>query len=109
MRTVVRRMLEGLGYSVVDAAGPREALELVVTETPAIDLLLSDVVMPAMSGPDLAVEVRRAQPDVGVLYMSGFNDRHVDGPLLKKPFSVEQLGTQVRAVLDAATLQPIVS
>jgi hypothetical protein len=44
--------------------------------------------------------------------MSGFNDRHVDGPLLKKPFSVEQLGTEVRAVLDAAqpaTLQPIVS
>ena len=113
VRTVVRRMLEGLGYAVIDAAGPREALDLLGHEQPSVDLLLSDVVMPLMSGPDLAAEVRRLQPGAGVLYMSGFSDRHVDGPLLKKPFSVEQLGGQVREALEAARegapLEPLLS
>jgi two-component system, cell cycle sensor histidine kinase and response regulator CckA len=102
VRAVVRRMLLGLGYGVVEADGPVAALELLAAEAAAVDILLTDVVMPAMSGPDLAVQVRRAQPGVGVLYMSGFNDRQVDGPLLRKPFSVEELGTHVRLVLDAA-------
>jgi PAS domain S-box-containing protein len=100
VRTVVRRMLEGLGYDVVDAAGPLEALELLARETPAVDLLLTDVVMPVMSGPDLADEVRRALPDVRVVYISGFNDRQVPGPLVRKPFTVDQLGAQVREALD---------
>jgi two-component system, cell cycle sensor histidine kinase and response regulator CckA len=100
VRAVVRRMLEGLGYDVVETAGPAQALELLSRETTPVDLLLTDVVMPTVSGPDLAVQVRRAHPGVRVLYMSGFNDRQVDGALLRKPFSVEQLGTHVRHVLD---------
>src|SRR5262249_61028331 len=83
--------------------GPAEASELVSREGPAIGLLPTDLVMPAMSGPDPAAEVRRVHPDLCVLYMSGFNDRRVDGPLLKKPFSVEELGVQVRGVIDTAS------
>ena len=57
--------------------------------------------MPKMSGRELAERLLTLHKETRVLYMSGFNDRHVDGSLLRKPFSVEQLGTQVREVLDA--------
>jgi two-component system cell cycle sensor histidine kinase/response regulator CckA len=100
VRNVVRRMLEGLGYAVVEASGAINALEQVAETAVEVDLLLSDVVMPVMSGPELAVEIRRLRPRVRVLFVSGFSDRHVDGSLLQKPFTVAQLGSRVRQVLD---------
>jgi PAS domain S-box-containing protein len=101
VRNVVRRMLEGLGYAVVEASGAIHALEQVAETAIEIDLLLSDVVMPVMSGPELAAEIRKLRPRVHVLFVSGFSDRHVEGPLLQKPFTVAQLGSRVRQVLDA--------
>ena len=100
VRNVVRRMLEGLGYAVVEASGAIHALELLAGTTMQVDLLLSDVVMPAMSGPELAAEIRQRRPAVRVLFVSGFSDRQVEGALLQKPFTVSQLGSSVRQVLD---------
>ena len=100
VRNVVRRMLEGLGYAVVEASGAIEALEQVAEAAVEVELLLTDVVMPVMSGPELVDEIRRLRPCVRVLFVSGFSDRPVDGSLLQKPFTVAQLGSRVRQVLD---------
>jgi len=100
VRNVVRRMLEGLGYAVVEASGAINALDLVAETAVDVDLLLTDVVMPVMSGPELSVEIRKLRPRVRVLFVSGFSDRHVEGSLLQKPFTVAQLGSRIRQVLD---------
>jgi DNA-binding response OmpR family regulator len=70
-------------------------------------LLLTDVVMPRLSGRELAERVRAIVPDVSVLYMSGYPDAKLDGPesprdsLLYKPFHVDELLTRVRDALDS--------
>ncbi|MGZ4290111.1 MAG: ATP-binding protein [Gaiellaceae bacterium] len=103
VRRLVGEMLEGQGYRVVAAAGPDEALEV----TEPFDLLLSDVVMPSMSGPELAARVVERRPDVGVLFTSGYSGAAVSdrgalmADLLEKPFTIEQLACAVREALDA--------
>jgi two-component system cell cycle sensor histidine kinase/response regulator CckA len=103
VRRLVAEMLEGQGYNVLVAIGPDEALE--VTET--FDLLLTDVVMPSMSGPELAGQMVDRWPDIGVLFTSGYSAAAVAdrsaliGDLLEKPFTIEQLARKVRNALDA--------
>jgi PAS domain S-box-containing protein len=101
VRELVRRVLESVGYNVLAAGLPSEA-ERLLEETEHIDLLLTDVVMPEMSGYDLAVRVGERRPDVRRLFISGYTPRaqSVEGPLLKKPFAPEQLARAVRAALD---------
>ncbi|HZR95127.1 MAG TPA: PAS domain S-box protein [Gaiellaceae bacterium] len=104
VRELVRRVLEGAGYVVLAAAGPSEA-ERLLTENERVDLMLSDVVMPEMSGYDLAVRVRERRPEIRLLFMSGYAHRvsgseNFGGELLKKPFAPEQLARVVRAALD---------
>jgi two-component system cell cycle sensor histidine kinase/response regulator CckA len=97
----VCRVLEGAGYVVLAAALPSEA-ERLLDETAQVDLLLTDVVMPEMSGYDLAVRVGERRPNVRRLFISGYAPRVqlVEGPLLKKPFAPEELARAVRAALD---------
>jgi two-component system cell cycle sensor histidine kinase/response regulator CckA len=101
VRELVRRVLESAGYVVLSAGLPSEA-ERLLDETAEVDLLLTDVVMPEMSGYDLAVRVGERRPDVRRLFISGYAPRvqPVKGPLLKKPFAPEQLARAVRAALD---------
>ena len=102
VRELVRRVLESAGYVVLAAGLPSEA-ERLLAETPdEIDLLLTDVVMPEMSGYDLAQRVSERRPEMRRLFISGYAPRTppVDGPLLKKPFAPEQLARAVRAALD---------
>jgi two-component system cell cycle sensor histidine kinase/response regulator CckA len=101
VRELVRRVLESAGYVVLSAGLPSEA-ERLLDETGKIDLLLTDVVMPEMSGYDLAELVSVRRPDVRRLFISGYAPRvqRVKGPLLKKPFAPEQLARAVRAALD---------
>jgi two-component system, cell cycle sensor histidine kinase and response regulator CckA len=101
VRELVRRVLESVGYVVLAAGLPSEA-ERLLEETEHIDLLLTDIVMPEMSGYDLAVRVGELRPDVRRLFISGYAPRvqPVEGPLLKKPFAPEQLARAVRAALD---------
>ena len=103
VRRLVAEMLERQGYRVVVAIGPDEALEV----TEPYDLLLTDVVMPSMSGPELAERLVARRPGIGVLFASGYSadavaDRGaLGGDLLEKPFTIEQLAQKVREALDA--------
>jgi PAS domain S-box-containing protein len=108
VRSVAARVLGNQGYTVIQAANGEEALEHLDDYEGKIDLLLTDVVMPDMGGPELTSRIRERRPDVKVLLMSGYaegdklQERVVDGEhsFLQKPFSAESLTLRVREVLD---------
>ena len=110
VRSLVRQVLQERGYRVVEATGPREALQLASDATTPIDLLLTDVIMPQMTGRVLADLLTAEQPTMPVLFMSGYADNAVveHGVLqagrayLQKPFTPVQLARVVRCVLDTA-------
>jgi signal transduction histidine kinase/CheY-like chemotaxis protein len=109
LRNLVQILLTEAGYHVIPASTSREALALGMAPGVAVDLLLTDVVMPGLSGPQLASELTRRRPDVQVLYMSGYigdalADQGLDESavtILQKPFKPEQLLRLVRDMLDA--------
>jgi len=107
IRRLVREVLSRSGYQVFAAANGDEALRLLEDNGDEIDLLLTDVVMPGMSGPDLARAASRLQPSLRVLFTSGYTsepDEAFDDPdveFIGKPFSPEALVAKVRDVLDA--------
>lgn len=108
VRTIVERMLSHHGYRVLTAHTGDEALQLVETFNGTIDLLLSDVVMPGMSGVDLASRLRARLPHMRVLLMSGHAADVLEREgmtsaalhLLEKPFSDSSLTRAVREALD---------
>lgn len=114
VRTLVRRILEGSGYTVLEAPDGETAVRLAGLYAGPIDLLLTDVVMPRMRGTELASHVTAARPGTPVVFMSGYAHEAVsDGGLpegctfLAKPFGTDELTQAVREVLDArATLRP---
>ena len=108
--TMAKSMLEMLGYTVLVAQTPGEAMHKAENHPEKIDLLLTDVIMPEMSGLDLAKRMGRVRPQLKCLFMSGYAadilDRQTDGAepvdLIEKPFMVQDLAAKVRAVLDRA-------
>jgi len=109
VRSVACAVLERYGYRVLQASRGDEALEILRTHPEPIHLLLSDVVMPSMSGPELARLVQLQRPGIRVLYASGYTDdaivRHgmLDPGVsfLQKPFTPTALLTKIRELLDA--------
>jgi signal transduction histidine kinase/CheY-like chemotaxis protein len=109
VRAVARAALMRHGYRVLEASGGEEALGIVARHGRDIDLLLTDVVMPAMSGPELAAQIHQRYPDLRVLYASGYTDdamgRHgvldADVAFIQKPFTPQQLLRKVRDILQA--------
>jgi CheY-like chemotaxis protein len=109
LRTAAKRSLEAAGFLVLSAADGEEALRANAQHVGDIHLLLTDVVMPRMSGRALAVEVSKVRPTVKVAYMSGYTDdaigRHgvleAGTHFLAKPFTAASLVEKVREVLDA--------
>ena len=109
LRTVIARMLERFGFTVLAAANGVEALAVLNAHEQALDLLIADVVMPDLGGPELVERLTERGTDVKVLYMSGYSDHAVMrrvavGPrrqLLRKPFTLEVLLKAVRSLLDA--------
>jgi PAS domain S-box-containing protein len=107
VRALVRDILTGYGYTVLEAGSGPEALAFFQGEEGQVDLLITDVVMPAMSGKTLASRLTAARPALKVLFMSGYTDdvigRHgvLDATVayLQKPFTPEQLARKVRGVL----------
>ena len=107
VRHVVAQMLREQGYTVLQADGGAEALRIAQTHAGPLELLVSDVMMPRMTGPELAERLRGVRPDMRVLFVSGYTDGEIvrGGELepgtafLQKPFTREQLATKVREVL----------
>ncbi len=108
VRLLARRILAASGYHVIDAANGGEALLLAERHEGPIDLLLTDVVMPHMSGKELADRLRASRPSIEVLYMSGYTDNAIAHhgivdpgvSLVQKPFSRADLQRAVRIALD---------
>jgi signal transduction histidine kinase/CheY-like chemotaxis protein len=109
VRQMVVGVLGELGYRVLEAGGPHQALQLAEAHAGVIDLLLTDVVMPRMSGRDLADHLFEVRPEIRVLYMSGYAEddvlrygvTHGEAELMPKPFTAEELARRVRQVLDS--------
>src|SRR5207248_2555399 len=104
---LVATMLERLGYTVVRAGTPAECLTVEADYAGAIDLLLTDIVMPGASGEELAAAIVERRPGIAVLFMSGYADPELaDGRLaedakllLRKPFGTAELAWKVRRAL----------
>ncbi len=107
VREVARRILDAEGYRVLAADGGERALELLRDEDP-VHLLFTDIVMPRMSGAQLAARVQDFRPEVRLLYTSGYTEDAVVShgvneagvPFLRKPFAAEALKLKVREALD---------
>jgi CheY-like chemotaxis protein len=106
---LVRTLLQAQGYKVLLAADGPEAIRISKEHPGAIDLLLTDMVMPGMSGPELAKELMARRPLMKVLYMSGYTEYAVVNQgvmervqsFIWKPFSNAALAQKVREVLDS--------
>ncbi|PYP42960.1 MAG: hybrid sensor histidine kinase/response regulator [Gemmatimonadetes bacterium] len=110
VRMVARQVLERYGYAVLEAPNGETALRLAAKHHGPIHLLLTDVVMPGLSGRQLAEQLVQLRPDMKVLYASGYAVHAIvqHGVLesgiayLQKPFTPETLGRSVRQVLDSS-------
>src|SRR5207245_4874871 len=85
VRRLVRRVLEARGYTVLVAASGAEALQVAATHAGPIQLLVTDVIMPAMSGREVGLLVAAASPDAKVLYLSGYADESIVHPGALEP------------------------
>ncbi len=109
VRSLVRRILETRGYKVLEAGGADQALSLYRRSKGSIDLLVTDVIMPGMSGCELYRRLAESSRGLKVLYTSGYTGESIAQhgalepgiPLLEKPFTVEGLASKVREVLGA--------
>lgn len=109
VRSFMIKALHQLGYTILEASNGPEALRLVKNHPEAIQLLLTDMVMPHMSGKTVAEEIRILRPEIRILYTSGYTDESIvrQGVLnetihfLQKPYTSHVLAHKVRSVLDA--------
>jgi len=107
LRRLVERLLAKLGYTVIVATGAEGAIARFTNSDIGIDLLITDVNMPGMRGPELAQRLLASRPGLKVLYVSGSDDA-IDKDLLtrradflQKPFSTEQFAAKIREVLGS--------
>ena len=109
---ITERVLTSAGYNVRVADSGITALSMMEKESTPFDLVLTDVIMPGMSGPELATEISRRRPDIKVLFISGYTNESLTSrgvlekgvELIQKPFASNDLKQQVRAVLDASLI-----
>jgi two-component system, cell cycle sensor histidine kinase and response regulator CckA len=108
VRTSVRRLLERYGYQVLEAPGGNQALTAIAESARVIDLVISDMVMPEMSGLELRERLRDLRPALPVLLMSGYSEEAITrmgspgslGPLIEKPFTVQGILQKVKEALS---------
>ena len=109
VRKAVRRVLKNAGYHVLEASSGKQAMKVARDHTDVIQLVITDVVMPGMSGRDLAERLAPANPNAKVLYMSGYIDNAIvhhgildpNTHFIQKPFKPQALLRRVREVLDS--------
>ena len=112
VRRLVRHYLETQGYKVLEAEDGAAALQIAEGSKSPIDLMLTDVVMPGMTGRELAGQIVKLMPGARVLYMTGYSEDavsqngtiHAGINLLQKPFSLPALRERVREVLDSESI-----
>jgi CheY-like chemotaxis protein len=105
---MTEKMLKQLGYQILTAQTPKEAINIAQKYTNNIHLLITDVVMPDMSGPELTERLLTIFPNIKVLFMSGYTANVIahQGVLdegvhfIQKPFLIKDLGTKVRSILE---------
>jgi two-component system, cell cycle sensor histidine kinase and response regulator CckA len=107
VRRVTGRLLERLGFRVLLASSAEEALELYEGKGVRPDLVLTDVVMPGLTGIQLAERLRTLDPTLPILFTSGYTSRELGrtpddppSPFLPKPFSIDDLAHMVRLAMD---------
>jgi CheY-like chemotaxis protein len=100
--------LRRLGYDVTPAMNGSEAVSIASSRAAPFDLLLTDVVIPGMSGPELAAKIHQHHPTTAILYASGYEAERYRGtlddplePMLEKPYSLEDLARKVRETLES--------
>jgi two-component system, cell cycle sensor histidine kinase and response regulator CckA len=111
MRKILRVGLAGQGLTVLEAAGAEEALQVCKDRQGPIHLLLVDVVMPGMSGVELAPQIMALRPDIKVILMSGYRDDHIllnaalnpNTPFFHKPFTLEDLVKKIHELLKGSS------
>jgi two-component system cell cycle sensor histidine kinase/response regulator CckA len=107
VREVTREALEMGGFRVLEASGPEEAARIAEDPSAEIDLLLTDVVMPEMCGPDLALRVGKSRPGLLTLFMTGYAEselaraatRGILQNYIQKPFTIDGLLSEVAEAL----------
>lgn len=102
VRRVVETMLKRHGYNVLSSASPKDALAAAGGHDGTIDLLITDIVMPGLSGRKMAECLAESRPDMKVLYVSGYGDASLsqnDAHFLQKPFSTDELAAKIREML----------
>jgi two-component system, cell cycle sensor histidine kinase and response regulator CckA len=115
VRALLRRVLRSKGYRILEAERGEDALAICQTYQERIDLILTDIVMPKMSGQDLAHHASRLHPEAKLLYMTGYAGTKIGSAellemgaqFIQKPFSADTLTQKIRAVLDAPKQQPV--
>ena len=113
VRQLAREYLETNGYTVLEAEDGHTALELAAMHAGPIQLLMTDVVMPGISGRELAERVAKSRPEMKVLYMSGYTDQAVvhhgildtGAVLLQKPFTMATLASKLREILEGEAIR----
>ncbi|MGN6392545.1 MAG: ATP-binding protein [Gemmatimonadales bacterium] len=114
VRQIARRAFESYGYEVLEAPSGQAAVDLLAAAGLPIDLILCDIVMPGLSGPELEGALRRAAPGAPILYTSGYAGSDVllrrlvvpSAPFIQKPFRATDLAVKVRALLDRTSPVP---
>ncbi|HEY0254784.1 MAG TPA: response regulator, partial [Kofleriaceae bacterium] len=109
VRGFAKRGLTRLGYTVVEASNGEQAMELAARSE--VQLLLTDVIMPGISGPELAAKIRGERPTLKVMFMSGYTRNALEPNMLEqgrshfveKPIAIATLGHALRDLLDSET------
>jgi CheY-like chemotaxis protein len=115
VRLLARKSLEARGYAVLEAANGDDALRIAERHAGPIHLLVTDVIMPGLSGREVALLLGAARPEMRVLYLSGYPDESIvhhgvlepDLAFLQKPFTPDTLARKVRQVLDGPESDPV--
>ncbi len=103
---IAKKMLEILGYTILSSDSPKEALRIAESCPHTIDLLITDMAMPELSGRELADAVQDLFPDIKVLFMSGYIGSSMDmqddsASFIQKPFSLKDLSGKIRNLLGS--------
>ena len=109
MRSLNARGLRSRGYTVIEAENGLDALEALEREEGAVDLVVSDVVMPEMDGPTMLIEMRKRNPDLRIIFVSGYAEDAFEKSLpenqqfnfLPKPFTLSQLVASVKETMTS--------